>query len=39
MMIGGKIIHRPYSQVGECGEGEESISVDDSDFISTQVSV
>ncbi len=28
-----------YSQVGECGESEESVSVDNSDFISTQVSV
>lgn len=39
MMKGGKIINRSYSQVGECSEGEESISVDNSDLISTQVSV
>lgn len=33
------MLHRSYSQVGECSEGEERISVDNSDLVSTEVSV
>lgn len=38
MLTGGKTIYRIHSQVGEGAEAEESVSVDDSDFVSAQVS-
>lgn len=38
MLTGGKTIYRIHSQVGESAEAEESVSVDDSYFVSAQVS-